>query len=254
MKGIDAKWVFYLGIIITIEQAIGQGSVSLTNLIPMDWIPYVKSWSAFLALMGTTIMTAMSGYSSANSGPLVTAPSIPPAVKTALVIFAVLVAACILAMPAHAAEKKPLTGNIVTDVQSVLGNQTQSQAAAAAANTSAPTCDFNTFIVLTPANVIALLQACGEKFLADSQAALASATKANDNIATACLTPGTALVQAAVGTPAVPATGTAPAASASFPGPILVFQKFREFVNAGGITNCKAWVNNTITAATASGV
>lgn len=106
MKGIDAKWVFYLGIVITIEQAIGQGSVSLTNLIPMEWIPYVKSWSAFLALIGTTVMTGMSGYSSRTSGPLVSAPALPPAVKSALLIFAVLLASCILAMPAMAQGNK----------------------------------------------------------------------------------------------------------------------------------------------------
>lgn len=117
-----------------------------------------------------------------------------------------------------------------------------------------PSCDFNTFTIITPQNVVQQLQACGQKLLADSQAALTSAKTANDNIAMACLTPGTALIQAAVGTPAVAATDTTPAIPAELPGPILIFQKFREFVNNGGITNCKAWVNNTVTAGAASGL
>lgn len=106
-----------------------------------------------------------------------------------------------------------------------------------------PTCDFTTFVILTPSNLQPQMQACAQKLLTDSQAALASAKTANDTLAQECLTPGVAIAQAAVGTPA---TADTPASTA---GPVLLFQKFREFVNAGGITNCQAWVNNTVTAA-----
>jgi hypothetical protein len=137
------------------------------------------------------------------------------------------------------------------------GQQPSTTSTGAAANNN---CDFNTFTIITPQNVVATLQACGQKLLTDTQAALTSANKANDTIATACLTPSVALIQAAVGTPAVPAqpaTASAPAVAAqpaTLPGPVLVFQKFREFVDAGGITNCKAWVTNTVSAATTSGL
>lgn len=162
--------------------------------------------------------------------------------------------AAFMPMQAHAQTRKPaVTGNFPADIKTDIQNA-QTTAAAINAGTAAPTCDFNVFVTLTPQNVVGTLQACGQILLTDSNAALASAGKASDSIATACLTPGTALVQAAVGTPEVPATATAPATSAVLPGPILIFQKFREFVDAGGITNCKAWVNNTVSAATASGL
>lgn len=70
MNGIDAKWVFYLGLIVTIETAIGNGTVSLTNVVPLEWAPYIKAWCDLLAFIGTALMTAMSGYSSASKGPL----------------------------------------------------------------------------------------------------------------------------------------------------------------------------------------
>jgi hypothetical protein len=171
----------------------------------------------------------------------------------AVIAFLAIAVALSFAMPAMAetqTKRSPLTGNIVNDINSAVGQQVAQQASPA----NASACDFNTFTLITPQNVVSVLQGCGEKLLTDSQAGLASAKTANDNIAMGCLTPGTALVQAAIGTPAVPATATAPEVPAVLAGPILIFQKFREFVNAGGITNCKAWVSNTITAATASGL
>jgi hypothetical protein len=178
------------------------------------------------------------------------------ALKQGLVgLFLLMAFSATLIPAAHAANQKPLaiTGNPAQDIKTDIQNA-KTTAAAINAGTAAPTCDFNVFVILTPQNVVGTLQACGQILLTDSNAALASAGKASDSIATACLTPGTALVQAAVGTPEVPATATAPVTPAVLPGPILIFQKFREFVDAGGITNCKAWVNNTVSAATASGL
>ena len=182
---------------------------------------------------------------------------------SAKVVGALLIGFLILhASVASAAPAAPkLTGDPLADLKNALTAVTATDK-----STSASACDFSTFTIITPQNVVSVLQGCGQKLLTDSQAALASAVKANDSIAAACLTPGTALVQAAIGTPAVgavaaaPATGSTPAVAASpevaaaLPGPILIFQKFREFVNNGGITNCKAWVNNTISSAAASGL
>jgi hypothetical protein len=102
MKGIDPKWVVFLGIALMIEQGIGQGSVSLTNVVPLDWIPYVKGWSALLAFIGTTVMTGMSAYSSKDAGMMIPTPSVPPAVK-ALIGFLIIGVALSFAMPAQAA-------------------------------------------------------------------------------------------------------------------------------------------------------
>jgi hypothetical protein len=74
MKGIDPKWTVYLGLLVAIEQAIGHGTVSLTNLVPADWAPYITSWCNFLAFVGTSIMTYQAAVSSPNAGPLITPP------------------------------------------------------------------------------------------------------------------------------------------------------------------------------------
>jgi hypothetical protein len=107
MKGIDPKWVFYIGIAVVIEQGLGQGTVSLTNVVPADWVPYIKGWCTLLAFIGSTVMTALAGYSSNATGPLINlpVPPVPPAVKAALTIFAALLTSLIFALPAHAQTK-----------------------------------------------------------------------------------------------------------------------------------------------------
>jgi hypothetical protein len=77
MKGIDPKYIMYLGLLVTIEQAIGHGTVSLTGIIPVDWAPYVTSWCNLLAFVGTTIMTGQAAISSSATGPLIN-PSAKP--------------------------------------------------------------------------------------------------------------------------------------------------------------------------------
>ena len=74
MKGIDPKYIMYLGLLVTIEQAIGHGTVSLTNIVPADWAAYVTSWCNLLAFIGTTIMTGQAAISSNQPGPLVSPP------------------------------------------------------------------------------------------------------------------------------------------------------------------------------------
>lgn len=106
MKGIDPKWSFWLGVVIFLEQGIGQGTVKLTNVIPGDWIPYVVAWCALLAWGGGALQTAMIGYSSRDAGPL-TAP-ISPAVKS-IIILAILATGCFaFADRAQAQILKPL--------------------------------------------------------------------------------------------------------------------------------------------------
>lgn len=73
-KGIDPKYIMYLGLIVTIEQAIGHGTVSLTNIVPADWAPYITSWCNLLAFAGTIIMTGQASISSSAPGPLVGPP------------------------------------------------------------------------------------------------------------------------------------------------------------------------------------
>lgn len=88
MKGIDPKYIMYLGLIVSIEQAIGHGTVSLTNIVPATWAPYVTSWCNLLAFIGTAIMTGQAAISSNAPGPLLTPPpSTPTIVKILLAAF-----------------------------------------------------------------------------------------------------------------------------------------------------------------------
>jgi hypothetical protein len=74
MKGIDPKYIMYLGLLVSIEQAIGHGTVSLTNIVPPDWQPYITSWCNLLAWVGTAIMTWQAAISSNAPGPLINPP------------------------------------------------------------------------------------------------------------------------------------------------------------------------------------
>lgn len=120
MKGIDPKWTMYLGLLVAIEQAIGHGTVSLTNLIPADWAPYITSWCNFLAFIGTSIMTWQAAVSSPKAGPAIDTP-IAPAAKAAVLLAVLLGSLFVLTGDARAQAKlplqlKPLTGNIGNDL------------------------------------------------------------------------------------------------------------------------------------------
>ena len=90
LPGINPKYCAYIGLAVLIEQAIGHGTVSLTNIVPVGWAPYITSWCNLLAFIGTTVMTGQAAYSSPSAGPMVDTKSISPAtvVKVLLIAFA----------------------------------------------------------------------------------------------------------------------------------------------------------------------
>lgn len=67
---IDPKISLYIGIAVTIEQAIGIGALNLTDAIPLAYIPAVKSWCLILAFTGTAILTAHIGAASTDDAKL----------------------------------------------------------------------------------------------------------------------------------------------------------------------------------------
>jgi hypothetical protein len=71
MSGIDPKYIFWLGILVTIQQGFVSGTLSFTDMFPGDWIPYIVAWNKALAFGGVAIMTALTGISSAAKGPLI---------------------------------------------------------------------------------------------------------------------------------------------------------------------------------------
>ena len=114
MQGVDPKYVFWLGILVTIETAIGQGAIKLTNVVPADIAPYIIGWSQLLGFIGTTIMTALSGFSSANKGVFMP-PSqpIPPAVKPIIILALVLTGLLAFGGEAKAQQRNPVLKNII---------------------------------------------------------------------------------------------------------------------------------------------
>ena len=108
MQGIDPKWAFWLGILIFLEEGIGQGTVKLTNVLPDSWIPYVVAWCALLAWAGGAVQTALIGFSNKQQGPLITAPVVPPSVKPLLLVGLALTALLMFGVGSAQAQNKVL--------------------------------------------------------------------------------------------------------------------------------------------------
>lgn len=177
---------------------------------------------------------------------------------------------------------RPLTGNFVKDIQSateqaksaVTGKPTSDLAAAL------PCMDISVLTKLTPVNLVPTLKGCEEagvnKLVVDTERALDSAkaftgsatgtTATGDSDAINCLSPGLALFKAAAIIPAVPdtpavlntdgsvKTPAVPGTPEIDPGPILLFQKYREFTIVGGLTSCQTWINGPVNATAAAGI
>jgi hypothetical protein len=127
----NPKWSFYLGIAVTIEIAISHGTIAFTNAIPATWIPFVVAWAGILAFGGSTVMTYMAAYSSAQAGPMVT-PQSPSAAPPKALIAALAIGLSALALawagPAGAATKgAPLTGDPIKDIGNAINKDVPAQ-------------------------------------------------------------------------------------------------------------------------------
>jgi hypothetical protein len=265
MNGIDPKWVFWLGIVVTIETAIGQGAIKLTNVVPADAAPYIIGWSQLLGFIGTTIMTALSGFSSANKGVLIAPPAPPanlPSIKPVILLAVLLGSLFAFAGDAKAQAQKFRSPQQVFDDLKSAGDQTRAVITGKQDPTAAVACNSKMFVHLTPDNLEQTFKNCiaqaNGQLIDDVQNALASAKSyqtTGDKDGIACLEPALNIVKAAAFTPAVaakdavPATATTPeipavaAVPAKEPGLVTLFQKYREFTLAGGLTACQNWIN-----------
>jgi hypothetical protein len=182
------------------------------------------------------------------------------------------------ASPAFAQPK--LTGNIVKDIQGLNAGVKATVTGKPDSTTALPCMDISVLTKLTPQNLVPTLKACEiagvNQLVTDTSRALDSAkaftgsatgtTASGDNDAINCLTPGLALFKAAAIIPAIPDTpavlnadGTVktPAVAGTpeiDPGPILLFQKYREFTIVGGLTSCQTWLNGPVNATAAAGI
>ncbi len=92
---IDPKITFWIGVYTSILLGIATGAVHLPSTIAAGVASEITSWCAFCGWVNTVILTALSGYSSSNSGPLVNKPIPPVAGKAALFLAAGLLGAAL---------------------------------------------------------------------------------------------------------------------------------------------------------------
>jgi hypothetical protein len=53
-------WITIIGLLVTIELGVVNGTIKLTNAIPDAWVPRVQAWCGILAAIGGAIITALS--------------------------------------------------------------------------------------------------------------------------------------------------------------------------------------------------
>jgi hypothetical protein len=76
---IDPIYTFWLGLITTILHGITSGTVHLTGIVPEAYMNTVTAWIGLIVFINMSLMTALTGFSSAKSGPLAPPPTVPEA-------------------------------------------------------------------------------------------------------------------------------------------------------------------------------
>jgi hypothetical protein len=111
MDWMQKNWVMVLGIVVAVETQIGNGSMSLANMFPELWIPYVKAWAANLGSMGALIVAAGSRQQTNAM-----------ATMAKVVVVGAIVFLALGGGEARAQVKKPqITGDIVADTKANFG-------------------------------------------------------------------------------------------------------------------------------------
>lgn len=76
---VSPTFTFWLSLLLTIAQGVTSGTVHLTNIVPEAAIPTVTSWVGLFVFVGMATMTALTGVSSAQPGPLAAPPTLKEA-------------------------------------------------------------------------------------------------------------------------------------------------------------------------------
>ena len=74
---IDPVWRFIISIAVTTAIAISQGTLVLTNAVPVDLIKPITAWCGILAFIGSSINTAISGAGMGTQARIAGAASLP---------------------------------------------------------------------------------------------------------------------------------------------------------------------------------
>lgn len=174
------------------------------------------------------------------------------------------IVACALLALGGTAQAQVKLGPIGKKLIEAGSNNPGAAPAASSPEAAAVPCSFEMLTQIKPLNLLPTIKGCiANKLVDDTSRALDSAKAWNgtgDQDAIACLGPALAIFKAGVpvpGTPDVPAvlnadgTVKTPAVAGTpdqDPGPILLFQKYREFTQAGGLSACQNWINQPIVA------
>lgn len=142
-----ADWITVIGLLVTIELGVVNGTIKLTNAIPDAWVPRVQAWCGILAAIGGGIITALSRMVGA-------------------VLVGIILSLVLWGNPAMAQVKllKP-TGNIVNDIAAATGQRAPNL-------TGAPVTDLQNFL--------------NAKFLPDLQYSLRLAQASKNSITADC--------------------------------------------------------------------
>jgi hypothetical protein len=59
---------FWIGGVVYFATLVSAGTITLTNLIPADWIPYAIAWTRVVALVGNGYVLGALGYAKLSNG------------------------------------------------------------------------------------------------------------------------------------------------------------------------------------------
>ena len=138
-SGVDPKWIVVLAWLVGVQKGIGQGAISLTNMVPDGWIPHIIAWNNGLAWLGVGLMGLLAALSSNATGPLISNISLP-SIDTTKAVAKILIAAFVLSVllagsPAMATPKAKAASPVVCDPLNLLPGCTP----AAGSTASSPT-------------------------------------------------------------------------------------------------------------------
>lgn len=290
MPQIDPKFTFWFGVWTNVLLLVASLGVDQAPHVVAQYAPTVQWFCMALYKINNAVLTGLVGLSSTQAGPLIKVPpsSVVKVLIIAFVISLFLPSGSAMAQNLFTGNVKKDFARIDRQTKAAVE---QTKAAVTDQNdTTALPCDFTMLTKLTPFNLMPTMKACAQdvnnQLVSDTQRALDSAkayggaptststtsagtgatTGGGDGDAVNCLTPALAIFKAAKIIPGVPEqpavlnadgsvkTPEVPAVPEKDPGPILLYQKYREFTLAGGLTACQTWFNGPINATAAAGL
>jgi hypothetical protein len=77
MPIIDPVARFWIGVVVTVAIAVTGGTLSFSHLIPTDWIPTATQLCAWIAFIGSALLTALNGMATSAQSRIASAAAVP---------------------------------------------------------------------------------------------------------------------------------------------------------------------------------